>query len=71
MFDYSKLRGLVRTKLGTEGALAERIGRTKTYMSHVFSGKSMLTQKDIWAISEVLGISAEEIGIYFFTEKVS
>lgn len=69
-FDYSKLRGRIKEILGTEGAFAEGLGRSHNYVSNVFIGKSMFTQKDIAKAVELLAIPIEDIGSYFFTPKV-
>ena len=69
-FDYSKLRGRIKEVLGTEGAFAEKLGRSHNYVSNVFIGKSMFTQKDIAKAVEVLAIPIDDIGSYFFTMKV-
>ena len=69
--DYSKLRGRIRAKLGTEGALALAIGRSHSYLSQVLNGKAEFEQTDIWAICEMLDIPQDEIGQYFFDQKSS
>lgn len=69
-YDYSKLRGLIKEVLGTEGAFAAAIGRSQSYLSKVFSGVSDFDQDDIRKGAAALGISQEMIGIYFFTLKV-
>lgn len=69
-FDYSRLRGRVREKLGTEGAYAKAIGRSHNFVSSVFAGNSVMTQDDITKSIDVLEIDTSEIGDYFFTQKV-
>ena len=69
-YDYSKLRGRIREKIGTEGEFARRIGRTQNYVSKVFKNGTYLSQEDIASGSEILDIPVDEIGEYFFTPEV-
>jgi len=69
-YDFSKLRGLIREKLKTEGAFAKAIGRSHNFVSSVLNGESYFTQTDIANACTVLGIKDEDIGIYFFTKEV-
>lgn len=69
-YDYSKLRGRIKEKLGTEKEFARKIGRTQNYVSKVFRNSSYFYQKDIDTGAEVLGIPIGEIGVYFFTPEV-
>ena len=69
-YDYSKLRGRIKEKLGTEKEFAHKIGRTQNYVSSVFRNVSYFYQRDIDAGAEVLDIPASEIGVYFFTPEV-
>lgn len=69
-YDYSKLRGRIKEKCGTEGAFAKKIRRSHNYLTSVFQGKSYFSQKDIGRGAEVLEIAPVEIGEYFFIKKV-
>lgn len=69
-YDYSKLRGRIKEKLGTEREFASRIGRTANYVSKVFQNGTYLTQNDIANGADVLDIPVDEIGVYFFTPEV-
>lgn len=69
-YDYSKLRGRIKEKLGTEGEFAKRIGRTQNYVSKVFRNATYLGQEDIASGAEALDIPVGEIGTYFFTPEV-
>lgn len=70
MYDYSKLRGLIREKMKTEGAFAKAIGRSHNFVSQVFNGEANFYQQDIENIVSVLDIDPNDIGLYFFTKKV-
>lgn len=69
-YDYSKLRGRIKEKLGTEREFASRIGRSANYVSKVFNNGTYLDQDGIATSAEVLDIPVGEIGIYFFTPEV-
>lgn len=70
-FDYSKLRGRIKEKIGTEGKFAIAIGRTQNYLTSVWNGNSFLSQKDVVNSCGVLDIDYDDIGVYFFCEKGS
>ncbi len=69
-YDYSKLRGRIKEKIGTEGEFAHRINRTPNYISKVFRNGTYFSQIDIDNSAKVLDISADKIGAYFFTQEV-
>ena len=70
VYDYSKLRGRIKEKIGTEGEFAHSINRTPNYISKVFRNGTYLSQVDIDNGAKVLDIPVEEIGVYFFTQEV-
>lgn len=70
IYDFSKLRGRIREKIGTECEFAKQIGRTQNYLTSVFASKSYFTPNDISTICKVLDIDHLDIPIYFFVEKV-
>lgn len=69
-FDYSKLRGRIVEKLGSQRKLADRLGISKTVFSQKMTGNIRFTTDDITKISSILDIPSAEIGVYFFTPKV-
>ncbi len=69
-YDYSKLRGLIRERLKTEGEFARRIGRSHNYLTKVFHNETYLNQKDIQVGADTLGIAKDDIGAYFFVKEV-
>ncbi len=72
MYDYRKLRGRIREKFGSEKKFAEALGISKVAVSNKFNKKDGgLSQETISKWSELLEITPEEIGIYFFTPKSS
>lgn len=70
-YDYSKLRGKIKEKCGTETDFARKIDRSRNYISNVFQGKSYFSQKDIDHSSIILEIEPQYIGEYFFCKQSS
>ena len=68
-YDYSKLRGRIREKIGTEGEFAKKIGRTPNYISKVLRNATYFSQEDISKSSFLLEIPVAEIGTYFFSKE--
>ena len=69
--DYSKLRGRIREKYGTESAFAEAMEMRATQLSLILNGKALWQQPDIKKACLLLDIGGDDIGLYFFAEKVS
>jgi transcriptional regulator with XRE-family HTH domain len=67
--DHSKLRGLIRERYVTQEAFAKAIDRSACAVSQKLNGKSEWSTDEIRRACEVLGISAEEIPLYFFCPK--
>ena len=70
-FDYSKLRGRIVEILGNQNELASILGISLVSLSRKLNNKVRFSTDDIITIAEVLKIPDTEIGIYFFTLKVS
>ena len=66
--NYSKLRGRIKECGYTQDRLAKEIGRDKSSLSYKLNGKSDFTAKEIDCICNVLDISNDEIGAYFFAK---
>lgn len=71
-YDFDKLRGRIREKLGNEAKFAEKIGISPASLSSKFNNKSDFTATEISRATDydVLNIQMEEIGVYFFTRKL-
>ena len=67
VFNYSKLKGKIIEKYGTQRRFAEEYGISKQMWSYKIRGHNGMAVKDIIKISEMLGITKDEIGEYFFT----
>lgn len=69
-FDYSKLRGLIIEKYGSQSALAAEIPISENQLSAYMTGNKRFTTKVMDRISVLLEIAPADIGTYFFTPKV-
>ena len=69
-FNYNKLRGRIREKIGTEGEFCKQLGRSQNYLTNVFKGKTYFTADEISTIRVLLDIDKPEIPVYFFEEIV-
>lgn len=66
-FDYSKLRGRIVEKCGSQKAFAEKIGISECTMTSKLNGYTYFNQKDIAAAAKVLDIAPGDVSSYFFT----
>ena len=71
MFDYSKLRGRIREKFGTQAQFAEAmraegLNFSDCVCSQKLNNQSEWTQDEITTACNLLDIPAEEIHLYFF-----
>ena len=69
-FDFSKLRGKIREKYGTETKFAEAMDVSTTTLSLKLNNKVVWTVPEIVKACELLDIPFEFIPIYFFTEVI-
>lgn len=65
-FDYSKLKGRIVEKYGTQACFAKKIGISSNTLSLKMNNKIRFTSDDVIKISELLGIKRQEIDEYFF-----
>lgn len=70
-FAYNKLRGRIVEVCGTQSEFAKRVGQSEQIVSAKLAGNSSFTQENIIAWSNVLNIDQNDIGNYFFTQKLS
>lgn len=71
-FDYSKLRGRIVEKFGSEKKFAEAFGISGVTMSRKLNGKTAISMEDIIEMSSdrLLDIRPAEYHEYFFAVKV-
>ena len=70
IYDYNKLKGRIKEKIGTQEHFAKTIQISNTSLSLKISNKRQWTQAEINRACRVLEIPDEEISDYFFTLKV-
>ena len=71
-FDYSKLRGRIIEKFGSQAAFAIALGRPENTISRKLNGGIAISTQDIreWSEEDILNIPADQYHEYFFKEKV-
>lgn len=69
MYDYSKLKGLIREKFGTQKAYADFLGISATTLNSRFRGVSYFDQTEIEKSAHFFGSNAEEVNEIFFKKK--
>lgn len=69
-YDYSKLRGRIKEKYSTQDKFAKIIGIGRVSLSQKLNCKLDFSQEDIKRSIIALGLSTEDIPIYFFSQKV-
>lgn len=68
--EHQKLRGRIVEIYGSQGAFAKKIGKTEQCITAKLSGKTQFSQADIIAWSNALQINVDEVGVYFFANKL-
>nr|WP_207746298.1 DUF739 family protein [Enterocloster bolteae] len=71
VFDYSKLRGRIVEKYGTQRRFAMENQLSDRSMSLKLNNDIRLSQEEIMKWCELLDIDTQEIPVYFFAQKVS
>lgn len=69
-FNYSKLRGRIVEKFGTQSAFSKKMKMSERTLSLKLNGKIFFVQNEIMKATELLDIPEEEIQAYFFTQEV-
>lgn len=67
MWDYSKLRGRIREKCGTQDQYAKALGIGRVSLSQRLNNQLEFSQDEIFKTCEILEIDQSEIPVYFFT----
>ena len=68
-FNYAKLRGKIREVFGSETALAEALGMSRSTMSMKMNGKTEWSQQEMLRVVELLGEPISEVNSLFFAQK--
>ena len=66
-FNYSKLKGRIIEKCGTQKAFAELLGINVSTLTSKLLGYTYFTQDEIMKSIEILDIAPSEVFLYFFT----
>ena len=66
-FKYTKLRGRIVEKYGTQGRFAEAIGISENSLSKKMNCITGLSQDDILLWSDLLDIDKSEFGDFFYS----
>lgn len=67
--DYSKIRGAIREKYGTQQAFALDLGVSEASLSAKLNGRTEWQADEIVKACELLGIPLEQAHEYFFCPK--
>ena len=70
VFDYSKLKGRITEKLGSQKAFATRLCVAEPTLTSKLSCRTYFSQAEILKSCKILEIPEEEIFAYFFTQRV-
>ena len=68
--EHQKLRGKIIEVFGSQGAFAKAIGKTEQSVTAKLNGRSQFSQGDIIEWGNALGIKVNDIGSYFFANKL-
>lgn len=66
-FNYSKLKGRITEKLGTQRAFAELLEITEGTLTSKLLGYTYFTQDEILRSIRILDIDPRDATLYFFT----
>lgn len=69
-FNYRKLRGKIVEVFETQGNFAVAMELSERTISLKLQGKIYFNQSEILRAASLLGVSENEIPLYFFTEDV-
>ena len=69
-FDYSKLKGRIIEKFGSQSEFAKAMKWSERTLSKKITGKIPWKQTDICSAIQLLGLSDKDIQEYFFKMKV-
>ncbi|WP_160693398.1 DUF739 family protein [Clostridium sp. C2-6-12] len=68
-FNYSKLRGRIIEKFGTQGCFSKAVGVSERTLSLKLNNKIFFSQDEISRMSELLEITSDKIQFYFLRKK--
>lgn len=68
MYNYNKLRGLIREKYVTLKAFSDQLGIGLTTLNSRLKGDSYFNQQEMEKTIELLDLSESDINVIFFTK---
>lgn len=68
--ENQKLRGKIIEIFGSQGAFAKAIGKTEQSVTAKLNGRSQFSQGDIVEWSNALMLGVNDVGSYFFANKL-
>lgn len=69
VYDYNKLRGLIREKYGTLQRFAEDLGIGTTTLNSRLNSETYFDQTEIERVASLLDLSKTEVDQVFFTPR--
>lgn len=69
-YDYSKLRGKIVEKFGSNGSFAKVFPMSQRTLSKKMTGKVGWSQQQMKRACELLSIEEQDLPVYFFKQKV-
>lgn len=69
-FNYNKLRGLIKEKVGTQARFAELIGISGTALYDRLANRTPFSQTEMFKSIEVLDVPIEMLDEIFFTCEI-
>lgn len=69
-YNYSKLRGRIIEKFGTQAKFATKMGVSERTLSLKLNGEIYFKQNEITKASHLLDIPDDEVMVYFFNQEV-
>lgn len=70
VFNYDKLRGRIKERLGTQDRFAKEIGIGRVSLSQRLNNQLEFSAGEMLKSAQVLEFPLMDIPIYFFTEEV-
>lgn len=67
-FDYSKLKGKIKEKCGSQKIFAERLGVTESTMTAKLNGNGYFNSAEILKSCQILDICMDDVSAYFFAQ---
>ncbi len=65
-FNYNKLKGLIKEKLGTQSKFADELGISRTSLYERLKGNVPFSQNEIHRAKKILNINNQELTAVFF-----